>query len=80
MLCRKKNLIVFEYKRKIGDHMSEKEMMQRNIEDFSRIQRFMLLTDKDSDAYQAMKERYIELKIILTASGINLIELDKIKE
>lgn len=55
-------------------------MMQRNIEDFSRIQRFMLLTDKDSDAYQAMKERYIELKIILTASGINLIELDKIKE
>ncbi len=60
--------------------MTEKEMMQRNIEDFSRIQRFMLLTDKDSDAYQAMKERYIELKIILTASGINLIELDKIKE
>ncbi len=55
-------------------------MMQRNIEDFSRIQRFMLLTDKDSDAYQAMKERYIELKITLTASGINLIELDKIKE
>lgn len=60
--------------------MAEKEMMQRNIEDFSRIQRFMLLTDKDSDAHQAMKERYIELKIILTASGINLIELDKIKE
>ncbi len=60
--------------------MAEKEMMQRNIEDFSRIQRFMLLTDKNSDAYQAMKERYIELKIILTASGINLIELDKIKE
>ena len=60
--------------------MAEKEMMQRNIEAFSRIQRFMLLTDKDSDAYQAMKERYIELKIILTASGINLIELDKIKE
>ena len=60
--------------------MAEKEMIQRNIEEFSRIQRFMLLTDKDSDAYQAMKERYIELKIILTASGINLIELDKIKE
>lgn len=60
--------------------MAEKEMMQRNIEDFSRIQRFMLLTDKDSDAYQTMKERYIELKIILTVSGINLIELDKIKE
>ena len=60
--------------------MAEKEMMQRNIEDFSRIQRFMLLTDKDSDAYQAMKERYIELKVILTVAGVNLTELDKIKE
>ena len=27
-----------------------------------------------------MKERYIELKVILTASGINLTELDRIKE
>lgn len=27
-----------------------------------------------------MKDRYIELKIILTSFGINLNELDKIKE
>lgn len=60
--------------------MPEKEMMQRNIEDFSRIQRYMLLTDKDSEAYKAMKERYIELKIILSVSGVNLTELDHIKE
>lgn len=60
--------------------MTEKEMMQRNIEDFSRIQRYMLLTDKDSEAYKAMKERYIELKIILSVSGVNLTELDHIKE
>ncbi|MCM1543239.1 MAG: hypothetical protein NC121_18555 [Blautia sp.] len=60
--------------------MTEKEMMQRNIEDFSRIQRYMLLADKDSDAYKAMKERYIELKIILSVSGVNLAELDHLKE
>lgn len=60
--------------------MTEKEMMQRNIEDFSRIQRYMLLTDKDSEAYKAMKERYMELKIILSVSGVNLAELDHIKE
>ena len=65
---------------KAGDLMTEKEMMQRNIEDFSRIQRYMLLTDKDSEAYKAMKERYVELKIILSASGVNLTELDHIKE
>ncbi len=40
----------------------------------------MTLSDKDSEAYKAMKERYIELKVILSASGINLTELDRIKE
>lgn len=60
--------------------MAKKEMMQRNIEDFSRIQRYMSLAEKDSEAYKAMKERYIELKIILSASGVNLTELDRIKE
>ena len=40
----------------------------------------MRLADKDSEVYAEMKERYIELKVILTASGINLTELDRIKE
>lgn len=60
--------------------MTEKEMLQKNIEEFSRLQNYMLLSDKESEAYRVMKDRYIELKIILTASGINLTELDKIKE
>ena len=60
--------------------MTEKEMMQRNIEDFSRIQRYMLLAEKDSDVYKAMKERNIDLKVILSSSGINMTEIDRIKE
>ncbi len=41
----------------------------------------MILTDdKTSAAYLEMKDRYIELKIILTSFGISLTELDKIKE
>ncbi len=60
--------------------MTEKEMLQKNVEEFSRLQNYMLLSEKDSEAYKVMKDRYIELKIILTASGINLTELDKIKE
>ena len=61
--------------------MTEKEMMQRNVEEFARLQKYMILTrDKDSAAYKEMKGRYIELKIILTASGVNLTELDVIKE
>ena len=60
--------------------MTEKEMLQKNVEEFSRLQNYMLLSDKNSEAYRVMKDRYIELKIILTNSGINLTELDKIKE
>ena len=60
--------------------MSEKEMLKISVEEFSRVQRYMRLSDKSSEAYAEMKERYIELKVILTASGINLTELDKIKE
>ncbi len=53
---------------------------KHHAEEFSRVQRYMRLSDKNSEAYAEMKERYIELKVILTASGINLTELDRIKE
>ena len=60
--------------------MTEKEMLQKIIEEFSRLQNYMILSEKDSEAYKVMKDRYIELKVILTACGIHLTELDKIKE
>lgn len=60
--------------------MSDKEMMQKNIEEFTRLQQYMLLVEKDSPAYKTMKIRYIELKVILNSSGVNLTELDMIKE
>ena len=60
--------------------MTEKEMLKISVEEFSRVQKYMILTEKkDSAAYAEMKDRYIELKVILTASGINITELDKIK-
>ena len=64
-----------------GDSMTEKEVMQKNVEEFARLQKYMILTqDKESAAYKEMKGRYVELKVILSASGINLTELDIIKE
>lgn len=62
------------------DNISDKELLQKNVEEFSRLQSYMILSEKDSSVYKAMKIRYIELKVILTASGINLTELDIIKE
>lgn len=60
--------------------MPEKEMLKMTIEEFSRLQDYMIESDKESNAYKRMKRRYIELKVILTASGINLAEIDFIKE
>ena len=60
--------------------MTEKETMQKNIEEFSRVQDWMELAEKDSEVYKSLKKRYIDLKVILTASGINLTELDRVKE
>lgn len=60
--------------------MTEKEMIQRDIEDFSRVQEWMLLLDKESEAYKAIKRRYIDLKVILTSCGVNLTEIDRIEE
>ena len=60
--------------------MTEKEMIQKNIEEFSRLQTYMLATDKDSAGYRLMKDRYTELKVILNSFGISLTEIDKIKE
>lgn len=59
--------------------MAHEEMNQRNVEEFSRLQDYMVSCDKDSEAYQKMKRRYIELKVILADSGMNLTELDFIK-
>ncbi len=60
--------------------LAEKEMLQKNVEEFERLQDYMISCEKDSDAYKKMKRRYLSLKVILTASGINLTELDIIKE
>lgn len=65
---------------KAGDYMPEIELLKISVEEFSRLQDYMIDTDKESAAYKKMKRRYIELKVILTASGISIAELDIIKE
>ena len=62
------------------DTVSDKEMMKVSVEEFSRLQRYMLLADKESESYKAMYERYVELKVILTSFGVNLTELDRVKQ
>lgn len=55
-------------------------MIKVSIEEFSRLQNYMIAAEKDSESYKLMKDRYIELKVILSSFGINMTEIDKIKE
>lgn len=61
--------------------MTEKEMLKLSVEEFDRLQDYMQsCDDKDTELYRKMKRRYTALKVILTISGINLTEIDYIKE
>ena len=60
--------------------MTENELVQRNVEEFSRLQSYMQVCEKDSPAYKLMKMRYIELKVLLASESVNLTQLDIIKE
>ena len=64
----------------MDENMNNLELLKISLQEFSRIQSYMLAVDKNSDVYKSMKTRYIELKIFLNVSGVNLTELDIIKE
>lgn len=65
---------------KVGECMTEKEIIKISVEEFSRVQDYMIDSEKESISYKKMRRRYIELKVFLTVSGVNLTELDIIKE
>ncbi len=60
--------------------MTEKEMIKVSIEEFSRLQDYMEACEKKSNVYKIMHKRYIDLKAFLQISGVNLTEIDRIKE
>lgn len=58
------------------------DIVKDAVVEFSRLQNWMLSAkaNNDIDTYNMMFDRYIELKVILSTAGVNLAELDKIKE
>ncbi len=60
--------------------MSKEELMKISVEEFSRLQDWMLASEKGSEAYKGMKKRYDELKVILASLNVNIVGIDKIKE
>lgn len=68
---------------KVGDCMpSNAEIAKDTLEQFKKIQDYMALAKEENatKTYANLKKDYISLKALLTVAGVNLTELDKIKE
>lgn len=58
------------------------DIVKDSVVEFSRLQNWMLSAKENNDisTYNMMLDRYKELKVILAVAGVNLQEIDKIKE
>lgn len=64
------------------EDMNNGEIIQKGIEDFKNIQRHMLIAKEENaiKTYASLKDDYISLKALLNSLGVNITEIDKIKE
>lgn len=68
---------------KAGDCMpSNAEIAKDTIEQFKKIQRYMTIAQKEAatETYAELKSEYLSLKALLNVIGVNLIDIDIIKE
>lgn len=58
------------------------EITKAALDDFAKVQRRMLLAKKENatETYADLKEEYLFLKALLNTAGVNLTEIDRIKE
>ncbi len=58
------------------------EVTKQALDDFKKIQKYMLLAreEKAEKTYAELKEEYLTIKALLQVSGVNLADIDKIKE
>lgn len=58
------------------------EVAKDVIEQFQKVQKHMLIAKKENatETYESLKEDYLSLKAILNVAGVNLTDIDRIKE
>lgn len=58
------------------------EITKTAIDDFKKIQEYMFLAKKEHavETYAKLKDEYLALKAILQVAGVNLTDIDKMKE
>lgn len=58
------------------------EIIKAAIDDFKKIQDYMAVAKEENAmrTYAKLKDEYLSLKAILQVAGVNLTDIDKIKE
>ena len=58
------------------------EVTKQALDDFKKIQKYMLLAKEENatKTYAELKEEYLALKALLNVSGVNMTDIDRIKE
>ena len=58
------------------------EIIKAAMDEFKKIQEYMILAKKENAAetYAKMKDEYLTLKALLNTAGVTLTDIDKIKE
>lgn len=58
------------------------EIMKSAVDDFKKIQKYMALAKEENaiKTYAELKREYLALKAILQVAGVNLTDIDEMKE
>lgn len=58
------------------------EITKTAIDDFKEIQEYMILAKEENaeKTYAKLRKKYLSLKAILNVAGVNLTDIDEIKE
>ena len=66
----------------VFEEVSKEEIMKNAMDDFEKVQRCMVLAKEENatKTYAELKRQYILLKVLLNSLGVNMAEIDKVKE
>lgn len=58
------------------------EVIKAALDDFKKLQDYMLSARKENatETYAKLKDEYLTLKALLNLAGVNMTDIDKIKE
>ena len=76
------SIVSHNYRKWVINMPTSLEVIKAAIDDFKKIQKYMILAKKENsvETYAELKDEYLSLKAILQVSGVNLTDIDKIKE